>query len=208
MSDPSRTPSFQSQTGGVTILVALSLLVLLTVAAVSMSRNSFRDVIISGTLRQGSMVRNTSDAGVEWSIYWLDLKNAPLGTATAADLAKLKLTLLMDDTLSGKAYNVKGGGLYTTPSSISNLNSDQMFPTVGANYQGFAIALTRMGKMPITDMTQGITQGTYTPAQGGVSKQAPDLWAVRSDALLQVGTGMFPPTFLHSKEAWISTPVQ
>lgn len=205
-----RSASFKAQTGGITILVALALLVLLTIAAVGMSRNSFREVVISGTSRQGAMVRNTADAGVEWSVYWLDLANAPNATLTGSKLQAMKTWLLLNDTKSGRAWDVIGGAdvAYTTPHAVTTLPADQTFSTVANNFQGFSVAMTRMGKLPITDMSQGTTQGSFTPAQGGVSKQAPDLWAIRSDGQLQVGNDLLAPTFLHSKEAWITTPVQ
>ena len=205
-----RSATFDPQTGGITILVALALLVLLTIAAVGMSRNSFREVVISGTSRQGAMVRNVADAGIEWSVYWLDLANAPSATNTGLKLTALKKQLLQNDTQAGRAWDVVSQALYTTPPSVTSLSApgDQYFSTVPNNAQGFSIALTRMGKLPITDTSQGTTQGTFAPAQGGISKQAPDLWAVRSDGQLQVGTDILAPTFIHSKEAWISTPVQ
>jgi hypothetical protein len=46
--------------------------------------------------------------------------------------------------------------------------------------------------------------GAFAPAQGSVSKQAPDLWALRCDAQYKVGS----VTFRHAKEAWLTTPVQ
>ncbi|MBL0312620.1 MAG: hypothetical protein IPP78_07895 [Holophagaceae bacterium] len=203
-----RSAPFHTQSGGITILVALSLLVLLTIAAVGMSRNSFREVVISGTSRQGAMVRNNADAGIEWSIYWLDLANAPGATQTSTQLQALKTNLLLDELKSGKPFSVVGGAAYSKPTDIASLDTDQKLPDVGETQQGFSISLTRMGKLPITDTSQGITQGSFAPATGAISKQAPDLWAVRSDGQVQVGTGLLAPTFLHSKEAWISTPVQ
>jgi Tfp pilus assembly protein PilX len=208
MSKTTRSASFHTQSGGITILVALSLLVLLTIAAVGMSRNSFREVVISGTSRQGAMVRNAADAGIEWSIYWLDLSNAPNATQTSTQLIALKSDLLLNEIKSGKPFNVVGGLAYSNPTDIASLDTDQKFPTVGETQQGFSTSLTRMGKLPITDMSQGITQGNFAPSTGAISKQAPDLWAVRSDGQLQAGTDILAPTFLHSKEAWISTPVQ
>lgn len=203
-----KAQSFNPQTGGITILVALSLLVLLTIAAVSMSRNSFREVVISGTSRQGAMVRNTADAGIEWSVYWLTLTNAPSASGMGTNLNTLKATLLANNQLAGQPYDVITQNPYTGPPSISGLQADQTFTTVPGTTQGFSVAMTRMGKLPIADISQGITQGTFGPAKGGINLQAPDLWAVRSDAQVQVGTGALAPNFLHSKEAWISTPVQ
>jgi Tfp pilus assembly protein PilX len=204
---PAKNRSLHSQSGAITMLVALMLLVLLTIAAVGMSRNAFREVVISGTTRQGTMVRNAADAGVEWSIYWIDLKNASAGSGTALALKSLSASLLLDDTKSGKPYNVVGGSAFTGPPSVSGLQADQTM-TTGSNILGFSTSLTRMGKLPITDTSQGNVQGSFTPATGNPSKQAPDLWAIRSDAQLQVGTGTFAPTFIHAKEAWVSTPVQ
>lgn len=208
MLKPNRAKTFNSQSGGITILVALALLVLLTIAAVSMSRNSFREVVISGTSRQGAMVRNTGDAGIEWSVYWLTLTNAPSATGTAAQQVALKKFLLDNPQESGKPYDVYTNALYTGPPSISGLQADQKFSTVPGTTQGFSVAMTRMGKLPVADISQGITQGTFGPAQGKTNLLAPDLWAVRSDAQVQVGTGILAANFLHSKEAWISTPVQ
>ncbi len=191
-----------SQFGGITILVALSLLVLLTIAAVSMSRNSFREIVISGTSRQGAMARNSADSGIEWSLYWMDLANTPSASGTGTLLATLKTKLLRNDSLAGQPYDVISQNLYTAPSTA--LQGDQTFSTVPGTTQAFSIALTRMGKLPITDMSQGVTQGTFSPAQGGIANQAPDLWAFRSDGQVKVSS----VTFNHSKEAWITTPVQ
>ncbi|MFN8012221.1 MAG: hypothetical protein U0P81_12675 [Holophagaceae bacterium] len=201
-------PGDGPQTGGITILVALILLVLLTVAAAGMSRNSFREIVNSGTVRQGSQVRNVADAGIEWSIYWLDIQNSTNAADTALKMRTLKQTLLQNDTLAGFAYDVNTQAQYVGPPSVSTLQADNTYPVVNDTTQGFSIALTRMGKLPVTDISQGVTQGTFTPAQGSESKLAPDLWAVRSDGQLQVGSGTFAPGFIHSKEAWISTPVQ
>jgi hypothetical protein len=217
MAKPIPRPRFHSETGGITILVALMLLVLLTIAAIGMSRNSFREIVSSGTTRQGAMVRNTADAGVEWSIYWLDIANAGSGSppASAVSMKTLKDYLLQNDSKSGVAYDVLTQTPYSGPPAISAISDGSDWTMVVPNpatnnntKQAYSIALTRMGKLPITDISQGTTQGTFSPAQGGVSKQAPDLWAVRSDAQVQVGTGLLSPNFQHSKEAWISTPVQ
>ena len=195
------------ESGAITILVALMLLVLLTIAAVGMSKNSFREVVISGTTRQGAMVRNAADAGIEWTLYWMDSANAGSVTNTGVNLRTLQATLLASDSLSGQPYDVVTQAPYTGPPAVSGIPADQQIPAPAANTEGFTISLIRMGKLPITDMSQGTAQGTYTPAQGGVAKQAPNLWSVRSDSQLQVGGGVFAPTFIHAKEAWITTPV-
>lgn len=199
----------QTETGGITILVSLMLLVLLTVAAVGMSRNSFREVVISGTSRQGSMSRNLADSGIEWSYFWV----TNTGGATAGTplmFKTLKTTLLRDDSLAGRAWSPRA--IPTSPTSAeyspssATLETDCSLPLppgTSVTSQGFTIGLTRMGKLPLVDSSQGVNTGDFRPASGEVNKQAPNLWAVRSDAQVNYGS----TTFIHAKEAWISEPV-
>ncbi|MBI4911423.1 MAG: hypothetical protein HY823_01685 [Acidobacteria bacterium] len=205
-----RHPHSRSQSGGLTIMVALLLLVLLTVAAVGMSRNSFREVVITGTSRQGTMVRNVADSGIEWSLVWIG-GDPTSATPTALALQNLRRTLLQDDTLAGKPYDPITAGLYagpwSTPQPDLTIALPAPSPGMPATTQWTSVGLTRMGKLPIQNISQGVVQGSFTPAQGAVSRQAPDLWALRSDAQVQVGSGALAPTFVHSKEAFISTAV-
>lgn len=202
------TPSHNrhSQQGGITILVVLMLLVLLTIASLGMSRNAFREIVISGTSRQGAMARNVADSGIEWSIYWMDSVNRLAGTDSALQFKNLKDTLMGDET--GQAAG-RPWALDNTAYPIGYppaVPDDQKVGNIPGTVQGFTVALTRMGKLPISDISQGSGPGSFAPAQGNESKQAPDLWAVRSDSQITVGTGLSATTFFHSKEAWISTP--
>lgn len=201
MTQPSSKHLSDPQAGGITILVVLMLLVLLTVAAIGMSKNAFREIVISGTARQGSMARNVADSGVEWSIYWLDLNNSASASGMAQNLVNLKATLLADPTKAGQPWDVAASSPMTY---VPGANTAVTLSTANGTTQAYTIGLTRMGKLPIADMSQGIGTGAFTPATGAESKQAPDLWAVRSDSQITVG-GV---TFAHAKEAWISTPVQ
>jgi len=194
-----------SQAGGITIIVALMLLVLLTVAALAMSRNSLREIVTSGFSRQGAMARNVADSGINWSIHWIDLENGKLASGTALQLVQLKAGLLANDTLSGRAKDINSTD-FTAPLdyvSGGTLQGELQLAGAAGLTQGFTLGLTRMGKLPITMMSQGAGSGAFTPASGGPLKQAPDLWAIRSDAQVIQG----PTTFIHAKEVWISTPV-
>ena len=191
----------EPQAGAITIIVALMLLVLLTVASMAMSRNSLREIVTSGFSRQGAMARNVADSGIEWSIHWIDLANSNVATGTAAKLGAEKSALLLDDTLAGVAKDIITGANY---SSGGTLQTALTLPGPTGVTQGFTIGLTRMGKLPVANMSQGSGPGAFTPASGGPLKLAPDLWAIRSDAQVQQG-GV---TFIHAKEAWLSTPVQ
>jgi hypothetical protein len=191
------------QTGAITIMVALLLLVLLTISAVGMSRNSFREVVASGFSRQGAMAEDVANSGLEWSMYWMDLGNSQGASGTALSMVNEKATLLANDSMSGVAYDITTGNLYTPGGSTLQTAMEVPGPSAAVT-EGFTIGLTRMGKLPVMGMSQGVGQGAYTPAAGSINLQAPDLWAVRSDAQVVQG-GV---TFTHASEAWISTPVQ
>jgi hypothetical protein len=198
-----------SQQGGVTIMVTLMLLVLLTVAALSMSKNSFKEISTTGFLRQGAMARNVADSGIQWGIYWID-------TATGAEkqssrFIEVKNELARNNEHSGVPWGLGGSGSslvdFASGGSLANLGVTLDDDNPESGYvQGFTIGLTRMGKLPIANMSQGAGAGAYTPASGGQMLQAPDLWAIRSEA--QVKPKGSSITFTHTKEAWVTTPVR
>ena len=197
-------PLRDPQAGGITIIVTLMLLVLLTVAAIGMSKNSLREIAISGTTRQGSMARNIADSGIEWSTFWLYPANAVAASGTAQNLSNLANTLLLNPSMAGKPYNPNTGGLYLS-SVLPSPAADTSLPPVNGTTQGFTVALTQMGKLPITGTSQGTGQGSFAPATGSIPLQAPDLWAIRSDSQVTTGVAPFAMTFFHSKEGWVSS---
>jgi Tfp pilus assembly protein PilX len=183
-----------NQTGGITILVSLMLLVLLTVTAVAMSRNSLREIFISGTLRQGAEARNVADNGLEWSIYWMSPLDAgpkaPVDIAAKDFLDPVK-AIALDPTMSGQIQEIDPSGV------MIRTDSD------GAK-RTYSLAFTNMGKLR-PDKTGG------APSTGGsdvstavASVTWPDLWSIRSTGIVSYGvTGM---DFQHTREAWIKCP--
>lgn len=205
---PMPTPIFPGsgkpspQRGGITILVVLMLLVFLTITAVGMSRNSFREIVVSGTTRQGAMARNVADSGIEFGILWMQpssMRTAASGSS-AATLQTLS-TSLVAGQLYGSPYKLDGSAYTTTITTTPP--ADLQVPAGSGN--GFNLALTAMGKIPMTNQSQtaGSSSSGYTPAAGNLAVTAPDLWAIRSDGVVNASSVM---TFLHSKEAWISSP--
>jgi len=196
----------RDERGGVTILVSLALLVLLTIAAVGMSRNSFREVLISASTRQGSMARNVADSGIEFGILWMQpATTLPAASGTSA----AQLQNLSDYLLAGQYYGLAYSLGPTPPSLYTGTNSatpnaDLQVPALSGN--GFNLALTAMGKMPMVTQSQTVGASTtgYTPAAGNLALTAPDLWALRSDGVITFGG----TTFTNSKEAWISSPAR
>ena len=134
-----------AERGGITILVALMLLVFLTITAIGMSRNAFREVVISGTTRQGAMVRNVADSGVEYGILWIEPPSLrPGATGPAAQLQALT-TYLQTNVLYGLAYNLDQTAY--TASNTATPPAELQVPPLSGN--GFNLALTAMGKMPM-----------------------------------------------------------
>jgi hypothetical protein len=212
MGRTARTNAMAGQNGGVTILVVLSLLVLLTVVAFGMSKNSMREIRTSGFQRQGAMARNVADSGIHWSIYWID--QADSSEEAAKKFISVKKWLARDNQQSGRTWSINAVDYRPgSPPSTDGLmlpppSSDPDFvASVEPDYvQGFTVGLMRMGKLPVTNMSQGSGAGSFAPATGGMMPQAPDLWAVRSEAQLKPVSASI--TFTHTMEAWVSTPVR
>ena len=203
-----RTPTERNpgEAGGITILVSLMMLVFITLTAVGMSRNSFREVVISGTTRQGALARNLADTGMEWSIFWMEDKNRAIApTGAEANLNTLRASLLQANGLSGKAWDLMNPGVLYVPDSATAAKSLTPVTSSAGTVmnQSFAAGLTRMGKLPIANQSQGVGDGSFKPATGEQSNLLPDLWAFRADARVSV-VGV---TFNHAKELWVSTAI-
>jgi Tfp pilus assembly protein PilX len=188
----------QAQTGAITIMVALMLLVLLTLAAVGMSRNSFREVVNSAFVRQGSMTSSVADSGLEWALYWITEGNsdqaASDGTGAATKLVATMKTLAATPSLQGQAWDISTTSPATTVyASGGSLPSGQTAPTAAdptGVTQGFTLGMTYMG--------------TVNVAMNSNQQAAVNLFSIRSDAQVQQNS----VTFTHAKEAWFTSPIQ
>jgi hypothetical protein len=187
-------------------MVALMLLVLLTIAAVGMSRNSFQEIVNSGFARQAAMADSMANSGVEWSIYWMDENNQPGNGVDpmAQNLEQLKHTLATNPNLRGAPYSVadSSAGTPYTGTGAANI----FLPGPNGTTNGYTIGLTSMGKWPVVNFSQGNGQGAFAPGSGSQQSLGPepDLWAVRSDSQIVQGN----VSFTHGVEAWFTTPVQ
>ena len=203
----------QSQAGGITILVALMLLVFLSLICAGMTRNSFREILTSGTTRQAAMARSVADSGIEWTMFWIYPGNVPDTTNASAQLfagpAGLVNTLLAQPQLAGQYvqlsnFNAAAPVLYTGPGNQA-MPADLTVSNPAANVtEGFTLSLMYMGQLSVAGTSQGTTAGSYRPSAPSSGNPAPDLWAVRSDGQVTLN-GV---TFQQSKEAWISTPIR
>ena len=183
------------EAGGITILVTLLLLVLLTISALAMSKNALREVIITGTSRQGSQVRNLADTGLEWSIFWL--MDDPTGTrpAVAADSGASALR-----TLKGQLVTSQQTGIMSPAIKDTGAVKDMTLTPDGVNpTQRFELFLTFMGNPPLK-YTGAIANASSIAAASPATVQ---LWSVRSDGYIDYSGGT---TFLHKREAWFTVP--
>lgn len=172
------------EAGGITIMVALMLLVLLTVFAMGASRDSLREIAITATSRQGAMTRNIADTGVEWAIYWLAPANAETGGSGGdpASAAYIQATNQLRESTSA------AGEIRTMPPV-------QTFTSADRNDQ-FTVSVSRIGKFEPPGMDQKLVIDW---------RLRPDAWCVRADAKVAYTGGL---SFQHSREAWISVPIR
>lgn len=174
------------EAGGITILVTFMLLVLLTVAAVALSRNALRELIVAGTSRQGTEAREIADSGLDYTTYWMiqEKENRPTVDPNATS-GYQGLIAAMDKLRSETGL---GGHYY----AITTDGSMTFNPAPGKT-GSFNLQILRMGKLPIVLTTQ-IDE-----------RLKPDLWAIRSDANLTYTGGL---NFQNSREMWVSTTIK
>ncbi|HJV23279.1 MAG TPA: hypothetical protein VJ570_11310 [Holophagaceae bacterium] len=172
-----------SQTGGVTILIVLSLLVLLTVTAIGMSRNSLREMMIVGTSRQAASVRQAADTGIEFAILWSDPQNKATGGGGLAFQQKMRW-LLENPEHQGEPQSLPAGS-----------NTDMTLLATADQSQFFDLKLLRLGKLPLV-LTSVQDERLYN-----------DIWVTRSTGLVKL-SGTSGISFQHDKELWVTTPAQ
>jgi hypothetical protein len=188
MHAPGRS-SRHPESGAITIMVVLMLLVLLTLSAVGMSRNSLRAIIASGTVSQGSQAQNVADAGLEWAVFWLaaDPNSPPLRPAATG--GALALQGVRDSIISGASIGL--------PTAVP-ASSDFTLPGTGHARSSFDLTLTLMGQLPApnTSPQPGKSTTDFTPA-------SINLWAIGTNGSLAYGGG---PSFTRRREVWVTVP--
>lgn len=140
-------PSRPNEHGGMVILVALMLLVLLSVAALGLSRTVLREIGISGSVSQAGRADAAADAGLDWFMAWEN--DAQQGNATPAAAAKAKALTDSIETVykSGLLLPTGSSGLkweavVGTPDGmvLQGANTD------GSMTQSFNLRLVCLGK--------------------------------------------------------------
>lgn len=83
--------------GGITIIVALVLIMLMGLAAFGMARNSIRELASSGSVIQGSKASGAADAGLDWYITWSHPDNVSLALGNAGAVGNYALAIALND---------------------------------------------------------------------------------------------------------------
>lgn len=91
------SPSRASERGGVTIIIALVLIVLMSLAAFSLSRNSIRELATSGSIIQGDKASAAADAGLDWFVVWSHPDNVALALVNPGAIGNNALAKAITD---------------------------------------------------------------------------------------------------------------
>lgn len=187
-------PTQTREQGGVTIVVALMLLVLLMVSALSMSRNSLREIFLTGGMRQATDVMNQADSGLEWALYWLGPateRPAPGGNQPGAAAFVAAWTEQQADLTKQGAWTAIMASTPTSP--YTDLKTVETAVTKSTD-----IEVMYMGKVARDPSSQNLP--TQVTAQ-----LAPDVYAIRSTATAAYTNG---PTYRHRREVWTTAAIR
>jgi len=120
-----------SERGGITILVALVLLAVMSVAAFAFSRNTLRDAITSGYTGQGIKAGEAADAGLDWFMVWGHPNNQPSATTPARTLLTQTMAKMQVERLP--VYPTRSWDIAKDITSTDASTTDDMaFDTAGA----------------------------------------------------------------------------
>lgn len=196
------------QRGGVAILLAISILAIMSVGAFSLASTSLRELTTTGNVMQGSKAAEAADAGLDWFVVWAHPDNvkATLGNTTAAGLLADAMTGLRSDTFATYPYKSGISFLGGATDRVARISSSETAMStsgmVFANNDGlvtqnaaggnkiiqrFDLTVRFLGFQPVA-LTGGGGQ-----AAGGTNPNAAAaqdlLWLASSDGYASVDTG-------------------
>ncbi|HEU4951869.1 MAG TPA: pilus assembly PilX N-terminal domain-containing protein [Holophagaceae bacterium] len=118
---PILTDPRRSERGGITIVIALVLIVLMSLAAFSLSRNAIRDLATSGSVIQGDKASSAADAGLDWFVVWSHPDNVSLAIGNSGATGNYNLARAITDLKSPDWYTrlTNDGLIASTDSSRS-----------------------------------------------------------------------------------------
>jgi Tfp pilus assembly protein PilX len=187
------------QRGGITILVALILLGVMSLAAFAMAKNSLREISVTGNVWQATKAAEAADAGLDWFVVWTHPANADAAT-TAQRKALLAGMRSIEDETDVPPADKPWDRSITLASADGDVSDDFVFDNAraqvsqsasagNATTQAFDLTVRYLGEEPAA-LTTGTT--VFDGGKGG-KKPARDLkWQATGDgrASINAGAGM------------------
>jgi hypothetical protein len=190
------------QRGGMTIVMALVLLAIMSLAAFSLSRNAIRELSTTGHLIQGDKAAEASDAGLDWFIVWSHPDNMTLAYATPGAVGNQSLAKAMNDLKAPNWYDaLQADGLLAnsartwdmaalvTSQETQTASNDMVFDNTNS---AAVFQATNSGGSPVVQRFDlqvrflGFQPGTLTGGGGGASGGTSQAALSTQDTLWQV----------------------
>ena len=167
-------PRRASEQGGVTILTVLALLVLATVMAFALGRNSLREIVLSGTATQAEKASEASEAGLDWFLLWANKTNWSVASGYQRDTFVKEFESLTSSSWQDRTYPITTASKSTDrasriTSTETDTNTDMVFTNSGADYaqssattgnkaiQSFDILFRCLGPNALTQTTSSVS---------------------------------------------------
>lgn len=174
------------ESGGVTILVALALLGMLTVGAFGLSRGTLRELMVMGAQRQGGQAQEAAESALGWSLSALEAPASDPDPGRAAIHGAILVLGGETPRLGDQAWIPAMGSM------VSRLP--------GGEQARFTVGLMPLGRIapPLSSvLPEGMVPG-LTPRGEGVM-----VWGIQVKSEVSMGSGM---GFRGGSEAWVLDP--
>ena len=218
-------PSSRSgERGAIVIVVVLVLLSVMTVAALAVGSNSFREIAITGNESTGRKASEAADAGLDWTIAWANPDALGIATAGAEKAIQDAMGQLLD-AVGSEDPGMRPTGTDPLPSSDGKdkyidygmLNTDTgslrlFLRSKDKDYAGSSLFLAKKGDTGFLqdsviqqsfDIEIRYLGASLTPSGSGskVKKQG-TLFLVRTVGRANIGTiGTTGQSFISQREA-------
>lgn len=186
----------QGEQGGIAILVALILLSIMSVTAFGLSRNSLREIAITGNESVGRKAFEAADSGLDWVITWGHPGATPVSTAQTTLRTQMNAILDAIDNSSMRVLGADATSSTAGSGNTSNVTGTYRVYLNSATLQSDLVASTANYKQSTVVVPAFDLEVRFLGFYPGTKKS---VWMVRSMGRANVGTT--GQSFLSSREA-------
>ena len=184
--------------GGIAILVALILLSIMSVGAFGLSRNTLRDIAITGNETVGRKAFEAADSGLDWVIVWGNSHSTPVTTAQTTLRTQIDTILDAIDNVPLRVVGTDATSNTTGSGNTSSVTGTYRVYLDSATLQSDLVASTANYKQVSSVVPAFDLELRFLGFYPGTKKS---LWMVRSTGRANIGaTGQ---SFLSSREALV-----